>query len=235
MRLRFATTVLLLGLAAGCAMSPPQDPFRLPREELSLKNRTIAMVSVGAPDFVPGKEEVNRKFESLVMIKLKEGKYEILPPTCFDKTWKEMVVKVGGIYDRMTGKRYEDKFRLAREHTLRELHRSFGDVLVLHANLRVVPAKMLKTARASWDGVTEEMETHGFEGTVKALSLSIVIEDTNGITLYSNNGGVQLIQKISFYGQGIPIPAEELLNRDELFVRAVDIALGPFMKASSKK
>jgi hypothetical protein len=192
------------------------------------------MVPVHTPNFIKREKEVSAKFESLITGKLKEAEYGILPPSFFDQIWKEIVVKVGGIYDRMTGKRDEKKFELVREHTLRELHRSFGNVLVLHANLTIVPAKM-KNAQASRDGVTEEMETYGFEGNVKALSLSIVVEDTNGTTLYSNNGGIQLIQKISFWGQGILVPANELLNRDELFVRAVDIALEPFLKASTSK
>jgi len=233
---RWVTGAVFLLLVLGSCVpkpSPPPNSFRLP-EELGSKNRTIALSPLDPPEWIPNGEMVQKKFESLITGKLKEANYDVLPSDVYDRIWKEMAEKVGILYDRISGKRDEQKFNAVREHTLREIHKKFGEVLVLHHSLIVVLARF-SNKQASWDGTNERLETHGFRGTLKALSLCVVIENTNRITLYRKQGGIELLQGISQSGESIPVPESKVLTREELCTKAVEIALQPIVKERAAK
>jgi hypothetical protein len=235
MKCRVTGAVFILLILISCVPKPssPSNSFRL-SEELTSKNRTIALAPLDTPDWITNGETVQRKFESFIVGKLKEANFDVLLSEVYDRIWKEMAGKMGGLYDRITGKRDEKKFNAVREHTLRELHRQYGEVLILHPSLDVVIARF-SNRQASWDGAYERFETYGFQGTLKALSLCVVIENTNRVTLYRENGGVELIQRVSYSGESIPVPENKILTRDELYTKAVDIALRPIMKERTAK
>jgi len=235
MKRRMTGALLFLLILTSCfpKPSPPSNTSRL-FEELGSKSRTIALVPLDTPDWIPNGETVQRKFESLIAGKLKEANFDVLPSEVYDRKWKEMAKKVGGLYDRITGKRDKQKFDAVREHTLRELHREYGEVFILYPSLVIVLASF-SNRQASWDGAYERFETHGFRGTLKALSLSVVIENTNRVGLYRKNGGVELIERIYYSGESVPVPQDKVLTRDELYTKAVDIALRPIVKERTAK
>jgi hypothetical protein len=233
MRDTLITAVLLLLVLAGCVPAPSSNSILLP-EELSSKEQAVVLAPLDTPDWIPNGETVQRKFESAIVNKLKGAKFNVLPSEVFDRMRKETAEKMGGIYDRVTGKRDQKKYDAVWEHTLRELHRKFGEVLVLHPSLVIVLARF-SNGRASWDGTYQRLETYGFRGTIKALSLCVVIENTNRIALYSARGGIELSEKISYSGESTSVPRDRLLAREELYTKAVYIALGPLVGDSGQR
>jgi hypothetical protein len=125
----------------------------------------------------------------------------------------------------------------------------FGaDALVL-PYLRTVTASfnpaLFGGVDAKWDGASESMLSGTFDkilppqvrGTVPALSLFVRIEDLGGSLLYSNAGGIQLLQKLApaggrFSGDTfVPVPQSELLADQARIQQAVSYALQPFFKS----
>lgn len=234
MKGRMAVMVLILFWVTGCATAPSNNPFLISEKDFFAESRPFVLVPVGMPRWADETDPVKRKFESLITGKLQGAQFEVLPTTVYGEIWDGMTTRMGGYYDRISGKRDEKKFDAVMEHTLRELHRKVGEVLVLHPNLEVVHA-MLSYGGATWDGTREEFQTYGFKGTIRALSLCIAVEDTNRKILYHRHGGIQLLETLSWSGVPIPLPSREILSRDELLVRAVNIAMGPLVQRSVTK
>ncbi len=140
---------------------------------------------------------------------------------------------MGGIFDPVTGKAHEEKIKAVREHTRREIVNRFKINAILHPTVQVIRAP-LKGSRAVWDGVSEGiMADHWYQshdgGTATALSLRVLIEDGNGINLYLNRGGIQLISK-TVKGRFVDIQASEVLTNGEKIIGAIDIALREFIQ-----
>ena len=154
-----------------------------------------------------------------------------------------MSEQVGGYFNPVTGKRDETKFKTVREYTLREISTKFNADAILYA--AIVPVRAQWSGRtASWDGVEEPIKSTGAQiveaflfgttsrGTVGALSLAVIVEDRNGVDMYINSGGIQVLAKISG-GEFIPVPRHELFANEERNVAAVNIALGPLVTKST--
>lgn len=242
--LLFITLAVAL-IGAGCATGPPPyNPFKVAQDEIYAKAKTVALAPVLVPVDIADPEPVRAKFESILEAKLREAGFLVVPPKEAGGIWKQMTEQVGGIFDPLTGKRDEARFKTVREHTLRELRTKFKADAVLHPSIVPVRAKW-EGMTASWDGTEESIRSLGAviiealpyallgigvtrEGTVGALSLGVVIEDIHGVDMYINRGGIQLLAKFSG-GNFVGVPRHELFANEERNVAAVNIALGPLV------
>lgn len=237
-------TLVVALIGGGCATTPPPyNPFRISQEEFQAKIKMIALAPVAIYGDLDDPEPVKAKFESLIEAKLRDGGLSVVPSREVAPIWKRMSEQVGGYFDPVTGKRDETKFRTVREHTLREINTKFNADAMLYTS--IVPVKAEWSGRtASWDGVEEPIRSTGGQiveaflfgttssGTVGALSLAVIVEDRNGVDMYVNSGGIQVLAKISG-GKFIPVPRHELFADEERNVTAVNIALEPLVPKST--
>ena len=232
-----ALATTLIGV--GCATTPPYNPFKIAQEEFYGNIKTIALAPVGLPRDLEDPDPVKAKFESLVEAKLREAGFSVVPSRETAEIFDRMNKQVGGIFDPVTGKRDETKFKTIREHILREMGTKFKADAVLYPNIRLGTARFAG-GQASWDGTSESLSTTGgflgalqvgqFQGTTGALSLIVTIENIHGVDVYVNAGGIQLISKLSF-GKFVPVPRSQLFVDEARNAAAANIAVGPLVRA----
>lgn len=242
-------TLALVLVGAGCATGPPAyNPFKVSQDEIYGKVKTIVLAPVIVPVNLADPEPVKVKFESILEAKLREAGFSVVPSKEGAGIWKQMTEQVGGFFDPVSGKRDDAKYRTVREHTFRELRARFQVDAVLHPAIVPVRAQW-EGLTASWDGTEESITSFGDafkealpyalfgisvtrHGAVGALSLVVSIEDVNGVDMYVNAGGIQLLAKISG-GNFVGVPRHELFANEERNVAAVNIALGPLVSKST--
>jgi hypothetical protein len=230
---RWLFIVLALIFVVGCATPPAYDPYRIPKSQVHSWVKTIALSPVSLPRVAGKAEGVKGRIESLIATKLGEAGYAVISSKEFGAIWDRFVEQTGGFYDPVTGKADEGKIKTVREHARREIVTRFNVDALLHPSVQVVGAR-LKGFQAIWDGVSEDIKADDWyqsfeEGTTKALSLTIVIEDRNGVDLYISRGGIQLISK-TVRGRFVDIQASEILTNEEKIIEAVNIALKQFFE-----
>jgi len=228
-------TTLIVG---GCATTPPYNPFKVTQEEFYGKIKTIALAPVGVPRDLENPDPVKAKFEPLIEAKLREAGFSVVPSRESAGIFESMNKQLGGIFDPVTGKRDDTKFKTVREHALRELSTKFKADAVLYPNIRAGTARFAG-GQANWDGASESLSpTEGFmgmlmvgqfQGTTGALSLIVTIENIHGVDAYVNGGGIQLISKLSG-GKFVPVPRSQLFADEKRIAAAVNIALGPLAR-----
>jgi len=222
--------------ASSCAVTTPYNPFKIPEDQLRAKVKVIALAPLNLPTNLEDPAPVQSKYESLIEAKLREAGFTVVPSREYAAIWKQMIEQLGGFFDPLTGKRDEQKYKTVREHTLREVgFKTKADALLDFA-IAVVKANF-GANRASWNGTTEELVPGGAltafliggsSGTVGALSLFVALSDLNGVNMYANAGGIQLLSKLS--GRNfVTVPRHELFADEERNRQAVNIALNPLI------
>lgn len=229
-----ATTLI----GGGCATTAPYNPFKIAQEEFYGKIKTIALAPVGVPRDLEDPDQVKAKFEPLIEAKLREAGFTVVPSRETAGIFEKMNKQVGGMFDPVTGKRDEAKFKTLREHTLRELESKFKADAVLYPNIRAGIANFAG-GQANWDGASESLATTAgfwgqlgvgqFRGTTGALSLIVTIENIHGVDAYVNAGGIQLISKLSG-GNFVRVPRSQLFADEARNTAAANIALGPLVR-----
>jgi hypothetical protein len=225
--------VFLLSLGFGCAkptVTPtglPKNVFKMPQNEFYEKIKTIALSPLTIPENFPNKESSKLSIESLLEAKLIQAGFSIISSRVVEDIRKRMAEQVGGYVDTVTGKLNKPKFEAVRDHSRQELSFKFKVDAILYSNLQAVNAR-LSEGFAWWDGVSEPI-AYGYRGSIKALSLLVVIQDMNGVELYVKRGGFQVLEKIA-WRTVIPVPQDELLTREERKATSVNVALGSLLK-----
>jgi hypothetical protein len=72
-----------------------------------------------------------------------------------------------------------------------------------------------------------------FGGTIKALSLVIIIRDNKVAEVYRSRGGIQLADHIALTDSGakyVPFPHDELFSNVGRVIHAVNIAVDPVIR-----
>ena len=77
--------------------------------------------------------------------------------------------------------------------------------------------------------VAEAFSGFSTRGTVGALSLNVRIEDVNGVLIYQNVGGIQVLSKVGFGLKFAAVPRSDLLMNDERNAKPVEIAWTPLL------
>jgi hypothetical protein len=227
-------------IEAGCATTAPYNPFKISQDEFYSRTKIIALAPVTIPQNLEDPEPVKAKLESLIEAKLRGAGFAVVPSRESMAIWKRMTEQVGGLFDPATGQRDESKFKVVRDYTLRELNTKFNVDAWLHPHVLVARAPW-SGVTATWHGTTESIRATSelireslpwallgvgvtTSGTIPALSLAVRIEDVNGVQVYSHEGGIQVLAKIS--GRTfVPVPRDALFANEERTVAAVNMAL----------
>jgi len=225
-------------LGAGCATTPPYNPFKIGQEEFNRKTKTIALAPVFIPEGLEDPEPVKIKFESLIESRLREAGFLVIPSREYAEIWKRTTEQVGGYFDPVSGKRDETKFKTVQEYTYRELSTKFNMDSLLYSSILVFQVKW-SGGTVHWHGTSEPIKSVGeqfleglvgisYHGTVPAASLVATIRDINGQDLYVNFGGIQLLAKTSG-SKFFQVPRHQLFSNEEQNSKAVSLALEPLI------
>lgn len=241
-------------LAGGCAIAPPEPTshFTLAHDEFYAKVKTIAIAPLTAPADLTDPEPVAGKFEQLIEVLLRDAGYNVVPSQEYAALFEQAKNKQGGYFDAYSGKRDDAKYDAALKATREGLAAKFNVDAVLYPSIQPVDAPW-HDQWATWDGVTETiqsmtglvgkgvlkfateptsylLEGAHEDGTVKAYSLAVTIEDMSGNRMYADQGGIQVLNKIS--GNAfIPVSREDLFNDDARNTNAARIALESVSRA----
>jgi len=237
-RIRFIAIIVIVLISSCFPKTVPYNPFKVTQEEFFSKIKTVALAPFIVPGDLENKEHLKTKFETLVESKLHEAGFVVIPSREYGETWERMTKQMGGYFDAVTGKRDESKFKTVKEYTLREMRAKFNADAILYSGIRVVTVPFSRDT-ASWHGTSEDL-TSGFfstllvshHGIVPAISLSVLVDDYNGIDMYFNMGGIQLLEKLSG-GKLVAIPDSEILTSEERNAGAVNIALDPLVRKTT--
>lgn len=208
--------------------------------------KTVAVTPLRAPTDIPNRPEVQRRIEGAVEARLRASGLSVVPAEEMRKIEDELLAALGGYYDPRTGKIDEERYKAYRDHASSEFRRLHPtDAWVEPA---VVPARApYGGATARWDGIEDTSTGHEWtlgdlfntpavQGTLPALSLTIVVRTPDGQPLYGWAGGIQLLD---YFKPGdatwtidilyVPTDPSALLADPARTERALDVALDPLL------
>jgi len=210
----------LLALGAALAATPRQGV------------KTIAVSSVVLPRDFRTLPRPRAAFDSLIAGQLRGAGFTVVPPQVSESIWLRVRDSVGGFYDTYTGKLIDEKWEAVHTATLRELRTRHHVDGWLHPSIRFVGAPFTG-GKVKWHGVEQTSGAAGGlggflfgtkTGSVPALSLVTMLEDTAGKELYVGLGGIELAARIEG-GRFVDIPRASLLGDGSRNVNAVHLAL----------
>ena len=164
----------------------------------------------------------------------------------YTRIWDGILRQLGGFFDPLTGERDEGKFEAARKELLRELKGRFDTQVLLYAELQVVDA-LVDGGIASWDGATHDLRGENgpsevafqdtFErdevggrgdGVVSAVTLMVAIDGPDGVEMYRNFGGLEVLARRE--KAIVQIEGEFAVRAEpERVAHAVERVLGPLL------
>ena len=239
-RFRFTMQVIaIVAFACSCACSStqkPYNPFKVPRESFYPALKTVAVAPVRLPSDLEDPEPVRALFASAIAAKLKNAGIAVVPGTEAGPIIEEKTKEAGGIFDPTTGKPDEAKLKALNASIGRELKGRFKADALLIPSIRVVSAA-LSHDQAKWDGASEGAGKGGFwkalvrthSGSIRALSLVVVLADSDGQLLYVKGGGIQVLGNVTMGGEFEQRPRSELFADGDRNENAIHIALDPLL------
>lgn len=233
------TTLVAVLMGVGCASTPRYNPFKIPQDEFYSKIKTIALAQIRVPRDLEDPTPVRSRFESLIDAKLREAGFSTVPSRELEAIFDKVAQQKGGLFDPVTGKPDEARVKSVWENTLLLMRERFNADSVLLPRIEVVDAEFYE-GEANWDGANEWFTSRERNGSIRALSLVVVIKDASGLDVYIGRGGIQVASKISG-GKFVLLPRAELFANQERNVAAVNVALNPLVRkpaptgASGKK
>lgn len=204
---------LILLLPAG---APAQQP----------KVALHPMVLPGPLQTAPG---VSALFDSLLIAELGQQGYGVVPSAESGRIWQQLVDSVQGFYDPITGDTVRAEFDAVRTGTLRRLAAGFGAAFLLRTSVEMVSVQWDR-GKAKWDGVSEGVSPTGGWGSVAALTLVVVAEDSTGRVVATGRGGIRVVAKVRGQGGYESLSEQELFGDYDRNLKAVALALKPFLK-----
>jgi hypothetical protein len=226
---------------AACATRAPYDPFKVPRDQVLGRIKTVALMPLQLPQGIEDPEAVRAAFRKLVESRMQAGGFTPISDQEFQARWKGASKEAGGLYDLISGKVDVEKSKAVRQNVFRALQSEFGVEAILDVRVIRVLAGFAYGV-ANWDGARQEMQPGAFlqgilgvhtTGKVGALSLVVWLWDMNDRILFANAGGIQVTSTLSFGGEFVPVSSTELLKDPERNSAAVNLALGQLMGSST--
>ncbi len=250
MALRFPRTTLLAAATAltGCFFQRPEqqyNPFVAPADSVLKVVSTVVVTPVVPPQGVVVSDSISGQIGSLIEARLRQAGFSVVPAVEYARIWDGILRQLGGFFDPLTGERDEGKFEAARKELLRELKGRFDTQVLLYAELQVVDA-MVHGGIASWDGATHDLgggetieaafqdtfERDKFggrgDGVVSAVTLMVAIDGPDGVEMYRNFGGLEVLARRE--KAIVQIEGEFAVRAEpERVAHAVERVLGPLL------
>ncbi len=246
--IRRLSCVLAAHVTLSCAGLPEYRTIPEPLDPFFIGGETVVMAPVVLPEGLEDREPEAVWIDSVIAQRLTATGYDVVPAEQYAAIWDQIVLQMGGLVDSSTGELDEDRFELARERLFMDLTDLFDADAVLYPEIWLVEAPFADGV-ASWDGTSENMVGFGLrfldalgavlsnddrgglpQGTVSALSLVLIAEDMSGREVFSNAGGIQLLEKVGMDADDVStVDAEQLLRDWERNAKALEIVLGPLV------
>lgn len=238
-RFRFALQAIAIVACACGSTQKPYNPFKVPRDSFYPALKTIAVAPVALPGDLEDPEPVRALFSSAIAAKLKNAGFAVVPATDAGPVIEQKTKDAGGVFDPTTGKADEAKVKALNAAIGHELKARFNADAVLVPSIRVVNAA-LSHDQAHWDGASEGAGKGGFwkamvrthSGSIRALSLVVILADPDGQLLYAKGGGIQVLGNVTMGGEIERRPRSELFVDGDRNENAVHIALDPLLVGS---
>ena len=238
---------------AGCMSRSSYDPFANSRETFQNTALTIAIAPVVNPSGIPVAESLLVQIDNLIEGTLLGSGYRFIPRDEYAAIWDNIVAQMGGLHRAETEDIDELKFELASEQLRRDLFEVFHSDYILYPEIWIVEAGHFRGV-AEWDGASQSVvgfgtrvlnvidgwlnQNDGFlhSGMVNALSLGVTVEDMDGVQIFQNAGGIEVLKDA---GQGDDneetVLFETVLANPGRTQKAVRTALQPLVEARSVK
>jgi hypothetical protein len=151
----FHAVACLLCVAAVFAPAPAcagqDEPFRIPKEEFRRSVTTIALEPLRVEEGMPASAELRQQVEATMQTVLGEAGFRVVPPSAADEARRQVVGRLGGLYDPITGRADAEKLRTADRLIASELARLHGADAVL------TPLLVYDSVQADFEGPVPEL------------------------------------------------------------------------------
>jgi hypothetical protein len=215
-----------------------KDPFKVPRETIVQKVKTIGVMPLALSVYVPDADGLVARYEAAVVASLQTAGFSVVPPAAMRDIRERLKKTIGGLYDPMTGAVIAEKLKAYIDYSdseYREKHPVDARLYIAVVHRQAQGG----STTATWDGVTDSSSGRnavlsfisGAGGWVPTLSFHVVLADVKGDVLYSNYGGLQVVA----YGRaGLAqhIDPKYIMSDPARDARARAIALGPLLGVS---
>lgn len=228
--------------ALPCEGAEASGPFKAPRETIMQNVKTIGVMPLVLPGFVPNPDDVAARYETAIAASLQAAGFSVVQPSAMRDIRERLKKTMGGLYDPMTGLPIPDKVKSYNDYADSEYQSKYRTDATLRMSV-VQRSASGGVATVTWDGVTDSSSGRSVltsvlslsGGVVSALSFYVRLTDSNGKEMYSNFGGLQVLA----YARGgqvgsklQPIDARYIMTDPARDERARAIALGPLLGVS---
>jgi hypothetical protein len=224
---------------AGCTPTATYNPFKITKEEFRSKVKTVGLIPVYIQVPVGDPNKAKAEFEAGITEKLKACGLAVIPSSEYQNIYNQFKDALGPMFDPCTGRVIEEKRKTLKDHSMREYLTKHNVDALVYPGIVVVKAEWNYNL-AKWDGAEEpstgkegfwaNMAAPQAYGTVPALSLRILISNTNDDSYYLNYGGIQLCSWVGTGHNFVEVPESELLAKQEKNNKSIDIAFGPLLQ-----
>lgn len=112
---------LVVVLPQGAAAEDKFNPFRVEEARVRRDVRIIALSPLTVPTGTSDTSEARRRFDAAIAAELEAGGFKTVPSAEYGRVWHGMSVRLGGVFDTITGVPDAARLEACREHTAREL------------------------------------------------------------------------------------------------------------------
>ena len=137
-RRRWIARRVFVLLVSSCWIVAPAgaeyDPFKVSKERFRQDVKRIVVRPIRVRADLDGGEQIVKRVMHGIGSRLEEMGYEVVEDASFDELWRRFAEEVGGVYDTTTGVADEEKYKLVREYTLRELASEYDVDAYVHLN-----------------------------------------------------------------------------------------------------
>src|SRR5262249_2166669 len=128
-------------LLAAFACTTPYDPFKVPASELRHRVDTVAVSPLGVTVELDDVDRVRALIEPRVVSMLREGGFDVVPPEEWDRRWLAVAREIGPIWDPVTGKRDDERYKAAQSALHHDLALERGVDAVVQVTLYLQPVE----------------------------------------------------------------------------------------------
>ncbi len=245
MQRKFQIRIVIAWLVLGIAAWAQDKPAKFSREEFQAKCKTIALTPVRLSKDIVRYDSARVEFDSLLTKALQQAGVTVVPSKEYEEIRRQVIEEVGGLFDPLTGAPDTTKTKQVPERCRRELRAKFNADAFLYAS--IVPVKAsFNSGKVKWHGASQSLlkkkgglvgffaSGKNYRGSLSALSLVVVIDDTSGVNMFRHAGGIQVLLKISG-SDLVPVPKETILADHERNQAAVRLALEPLLGKAAVK
>jgi len=240
-RVKRVAAVLAVALCAA-QVSRAGAGFTGSRSEFFTDVKSIAVLPVDVPAYLPRAEAATTEFAAQIEERLVEVGLKVIPIAEYQAIEVRLRQEMGGWFSPYSGWVDKDRHDAITRAAVSEFIGKFSPDALVTTKVSSSPVEFMDGINARWDGVSESVSgTTGVasalrnllstkHGRVPALSLSVSIATVVGKRLYEGAGGIQLLE-LRDATAFIDVDPDFLLSDPVRNTRAVELALNGLRRA----